>query len=303
MTKGLPVEDVRWASYQGLPMVRFSAPEGCELPAERHSLAMALFAVKDGLHPLWAEKETEFADLASVSKYKGKTNEAFTQFLLNLALCSGGFSALERPNVLDPVCGRGTSLHVAVKMGFNAYGIEQSKNEVAEARNFLKHYLTYNRYKHNVEQTHYTLEGKRAGDAFTYTFARPEQWKAGDPHFLRLILGDGRSAPAFFRKTPVHAIVGDLPYGVQHAGFTGGTVSPEALLKAALPAWAQVLAPGGAMALSFTTHTLKRETVWQLMEQNGLTPMTQEPYDGFTHYVEQAVLRDAAVAVKLPSRK
>ena len=57
----------------------------------RHSSCQALFEVKDGwlrpveLPDIWAFD----SDIASVLKYKGKTNERFTQMMINLAVCSG----------------------------------------------------------------------------------------------------------------------------------------------------------------------------------------------------------------------
>ena len=50
------------------------------------------------------------------------------------------------------------------------------------------------------------------------------------------------------------------------------------------------------MAVSFNAQTLKREKVLNLMEEAGLEPKRGGAYEDFSHWVEQAVTRDVAVA-------
>lgn len=66
----------------------------------------------------------------------------------------------------------------------------------------------------------------------------------------------------------------------------------------ALPEWRECLLPGGAVALSYNTNTLKTETLRRIMADSGLEVMTGELYDSFSHWVEQAVTRDIAVGVR-----
>ncbi len=68
-------------------------------------------------------------------------------------------------------------------------------------------------------------------------------------------------------------MVADLPYGVQHGSHgTGGPAaarpgtarktlarSPLDLLRAAAPAWAKALRPGGALGISWNTRVARRE--------------------------------------------
>ena len=89
-----------------------------------------------------------------------------------------------------------------------------------------------------------------------------------------------------------------MPYGVQHGpgGQRGKTL--QQMVKDVLPAWKKVLLPGGAMALSFNTNTLRLEFVRQAMAEAGLRVMEGGEYDGLAHWVEQAITRDIAVAVR-----
>ena len=65
-----------------------------------------------------------------------------------------------------------------------------------------------------------------------------------------------------------------------------------------MPAWAESLKTGGAIALSFNVFTLKTSRVREIMRANGLTPMQETEFEHTEHWVEQAVTRDFAVGVK-----
>ena len=58
-------------------------------------------------------------DIVTIQRYAGKTNEAFTHLLVNLALAEAGDAlrrvlAGERVQLLDPACGRGTTLNLSL---------------------------------------------------------------------------------------------------------------------------------------------------------------------------------------------
>ena len=74
----------------------------------------------------------------------------------------------------------------------------------------------------------------------------------------------------------------------------------EALLEKALPGLCRLLKPGGCVAMSFNAQTFRRDRLAALMAGAGLTPLTGGPYEGFEHWVEQAITRDIAVARKDP---
>jgi tRNA G10 N-methylase Trm11 len=97
----------------------------------------------------------------------------------------------------------------------------------------------------------------------------------------------------------VHLIIADLPYGVQHAPRQGQRIeSFQPMLEKALPGWYDILMPGGAIALSFNTYTLKKADLAVHMKKAGFSICDSPPYDDFDHWVEQAVQRDLIVAVK-----
>ena len=238
-------------------------------------------------------------DLPYVLKYKGKTNETFTRFLINMACASSAFSYEQPLKLLDPMCGRGTTLFEAINCGWHASGVDVQSADVDEAGKFFKRYLEYHKIKHSITKKSMTAKGKEAAVVQQFEFAKEAAaFKAGDTRTLSLTSADSGKIKAIWNKPAFHLLVSDLPYGVQHA--PGGQKRPslQQMVRDMLPAWRDVLLPGGAMALSFNVNTLKLDFVREAMAEAGLKVMTGEEYDGLEHWVEQAISRDVAVAVR-----
>ena len=92
-------------------------------------------------------------DLITIQKYQGKTNEQFTKLLLNVTLLSSSFAAgllTRKLSVLDPLCGRGTTLNQALMYGFDAAGLDLDQRDFAAYRAFLQTWLQRKRLKHHV---------------------------------------------------------------------------------------------------------------------------------------------------------
>jgi tRNA G10 N-methylase Trm11 len=92
----------------------------------------------------------------------------------------------------------------------------------------------------------------------------------------------------------VHAIVGDLPYGIQHFGEIAG------LLNKALPAWEQLLLPGGALTLAWNATRIDRTALLELFARSSsLRVLDDPPFNQFLHPVDRVIKRrDIIVAVK-----
>lgn len=267
------------------------------------SSAYVVFACEgDTLVPL--EKAAgplgDLSDLSGVLKYKGKTNEMFTSMLVNVAVFSGEYANRfdERLQVLDPICGRGTTLYEAIAKGYAASGVEIDKKDCDEVRKYFKKYLEMHRFKHETSQTNLTVKGKSGGTKYTYTFAADGAALKQNPLRMDYVLGNTLYCPAYFKRAQFHAIVADLPYGVQHSGLDGKRpIAPGLLLEKSVGAWKEVLKPGGAIAVAFNVNTLPKEKARAILEGAGLKVLSGGPYDAMEHWVEQAVTRDIAVAV------
>ncbi len=240
-------------------------------------------------------------DMPALLKYKGKTNEMFTDTMLNMALCASDFMSIHDGQLIvcDPMAGRATTLLLALRRGYHGVGIEISNAEVKEACDFVTRYLEYHKIKHKKQQSALTVRGRTGGRETRFIFSdSAEHFRDGDTRTLRLIQGDTRDAAALLKPESVHLIVTDAPYGVQH-GTAGREDGIGGTISAAMPGWRDVLKPGGAMALSFNTHVTKRAQLEAICERAGLT-IVRTP--SLEHWVEQAISRDVLLAKREKTR-
>lgn len=265
---------------------------------------MVCYIQPDGaLCPLYGRKAALIGeDMSGILKYKGKTAETFTRLLLNVARLSGAYALEEGPlDVLDPICGRGTALLEAINAGDNALGLDVDGKAIDELRAFLKRYLTYHKLKHSITTGSLTAQGKAYPVCQVLTARDAVAYKSGDTRTIGTVVCDTLLADKLMPRRRFHIIAGDLPYGVQHAphASSGRGRSPiESFTAQAVPVWAKLLAPGGVLALSFNTYTLSRQALREQMRMSGLDVMEGGSYDAMEHWVEQAVNRDVAVAVR-----
>jgi len=135
----------------GVPYVTFN----CDALADRDaaflanlSCLYALFRVEgenEALYPVPLRRLDRLDDdLITILKYPGKTNEQFTKLLLNVTMLSSRFASdmlTRRLSVLDPLCGRGTTLNQALMYGFNAYGVDIDKRDIETYSSFIQRWL------------------------------------------------------------------------------------------------------------------------------------------------------------------
>ncbi len=267
----------------------------------RHS-SICFFSEKknNGLYPLSAPSVDYLSEeLPEVLKYKGKTSSAFTRFMINTAAALSPFAISPEPlMVLDPLCGKCTTLFSAAQLGMNTVGMDTDRKAVREAADYFSRFLRLHGLKHILQNRSETA-GKASVPVISFQFAdTKEHFLAGETRSLLLGVGDTALSPALVRKQRAHIVIADLPYGIQHA--PQGDRRPESfhsLLSRALPSWKKSMFPGGVLALSFNTLTLPAKSVLSLVSQAGFIPCQREPLSTLKHEVEQAVVRDVVFAV------
>ena len=304
------VSDIGNTSIAGVPYVTFA---GDDLTARDAALLgnlsslYALFKVEeeDVLRPVPAPRLDRLDDdLLTILKYQGKTNEQFTRLLLNVTLLSSVFARdmlTRRFRVLDPLCGRGTTLNQALTYGFDAYGMDIDKRDVESYAAFIRRWLKDKRLKHQAEFIGVRRDKKLIARRLRVTFAADrEDYKAGNVQHLDVVHAEAARAPEFFRPGSADLIVADLPYGVQHGSTAGAALSrgPLDLLAGCAPAWAKVLRSGGALGISWNTLVARREDAAAALADAGLEVLDEGPYLKFRHRVDQAISRDILVARK-----
>ena len=242
-------------------------------------------------------------DLITIQRYAGKTNEAFTHLLVNVALAASG-DAFERllagapVRLFDPACGRGTSLNRAVLYGMDAFGIELDQRDVEAYDHFFTTWLKDKRMKHKAERS--TLRKGRATPAHR-TAISYGTGKDRDAHrVVEVVHDDTALARDHAKARSMDLLVCDLPYGVQHGSRPTTDAldrSPERLLEGALPGWLELLKPGAAAALAWNRRTLPRPRLVELALGAGFE-VPAEVDDSFVHQVDRSITRDVLVAVR-----
>jgi hypothetical protein len=294
----------------GIDYVRFEADDDLGAADVGHisnlSSAFALFRITDE-ETLAPVPLTPMAylddDLLTIMRYKGKTNEQFTKLLFNVTLAASAHATDwpgRRLRVLDPVCGRGTSLNQGLAYGFDVDGIEIDRTAYDAYRTFLVTWLKDKRYKHQATSMPVRRDGKVAGRRVEVVFARDkDEYKADDVQRVRLVNDDTTQAGEYYRKPVFDLVVGDLPYGVQHASraqSNAPTRDPRLLVERALVGWTRAMRPGAALGLSFNNKVLARDELVALLHARDLVPVEHEA--SFEHRVDHAITRDLVVAVK-----
>ncbi len=256
-------------------------------------------ALGDVSGPLLRPIEPQFVpfvplEMAETRRYKGKTNEVFTRVLLNVALFAGDYSSHinERLRILDPLAGGGTTLFLALSAGYDAFGIELDRQDIETTAVFTRQYLdvAHIHYKERDER------GRRAGRRYQFEIGR--KGEKSNTRMVVLVNGDAIQADMHLREVVggprVHAIVADLPYGIQHFGEI------STLLTQALPVWTNMLLPGGTLALAWNATRIERAEMVIFLEQaSGLTVRNEPPYTQFAHSVDRVIKRrDIVIGVK-----
>jgi hypothetical protein len=308
---GARVSSVDAARIGGVPYVVFEAdpaldPHDSALLSNLSSM-YALFEVHgDLLRPVELDRLDRFDDdLITIQKYSGKTNEQFTKLLFNATLLSSAFASefgSRRFRVLDPLCGRGTTLNQAMMYGFDAYGIEADRKDFEAYASFIETWLKRKRIKHRITSGAVRRNKRLLGRKLEVTFATDkESFRAGDAQRIEVVNADTVLAAEFFRPDNFDLVVADAPYGVQHGSRTeaaGLRRSPLELLRTAVPVWTELLRPGGALGISWNAHVASRDDAVAVLAGAGLEPLTNAPYRQFEHRVDQAIVRDIVIARK-----
>ena len=295
VTAGVEVAPV---SIAGVDYLRLGEADVAIVAAQ--SARLALFQEEDGLlRPVKLPTvELLDSDLVTIPKYPGKTNERFTRLLLNVTL-SQVQTRSPRRTVLDPLCGRGTTLTTAWRLGLDAAGVESDPKAVEAFAAYLKTWLRRKRMKHTVSVCPVRRDGRNLGrrcDADVSTAAGRLR--------LGVFTGDTRESARLWGRRRFDAIVTDAPYGVVHGshsdvrGLAGKDRSAARLLTEAIPVWSGQLKPYGALGLSWNTHAMAREQLLAVLTEAGLIPLDDGPWRRFGHRVDSSIHRDLVVAVK-----
>jgi hypothetical protein len=249
-------------------------------------------ALGDRPGPWLRPLETGFApvfppELVVTRRYRGKTNEVLTHFLCNLARYSSAFAAeaWSSLRVFDPLAGGGTVLFSALLLGAEVAGVEQSSQDVHTTVAYVRQFCQGEGIACQVKEERLKKLGRR------WTFALGKS----PPRRCLLAEGDTALSAGLIAGFKPHLVVTDLPYGIHHQGPL------LELLTTALPVWANLLPPGGAVVFAWDATRFTRPEMIGLVEAGApLIVARSAPYDRLAHRVDRVIKqRDILVARRI----
>jgi len=273
----------------------------------RFSSFFALFEWHDGmLKPVEMPENAAFSDsINTILKYTGKTNEQFTRLLNNLAFSASKSTDSNKINLLDPLCGKGTTLYDGLMLGYNVCGVEINEQWFKEMQTYIIKYLENGKYKHKFsEEKRRNEKGQKIADIFYIkTAVKKELFLKEDYQNFSVICSETSNVDKFVKKNSFDALVADIPYGVQHASKTVGndkkspnlSRNPVDLIETALPNWLKVMKKGASIVLSFNEFTIKYDKLAEIFIKNNINVLSESPYYGYIHKVDQAINRNLIV--------
>ncbi len=223
-------------------------------------------------------------DFLMTRRYKGKTNEMFTHFLCNVARYSSSFSHSNWSDIriFDPLAGGGTTLFTALYLGAETAGVEKNSKDVQSTVTFLKQYTKEQKIFCIFKEERL----KKSIKKYWFTIGTNRQ---------KCLLVNGDTADSAFLISGIkkpHCIVTDLPYGIQH----GGQIAE--LIASAVPVWASLVLPGGAIVMSWDSSRFSRTQMIRLLKDNVKINIREGGiYENMAHRVDRVIKeRDVIVA-------
>jgi SAM-dependent methyltransferase len=273
------------------------------------SCALALFAEEPKpdsdpwLRPIpLRETLTYGTELATTQRYRGKTNERLTRAMLNIGLAGAGLSPNgpweSTPTVLDPMCGRGTTLNWALAYGLNTIGIEPDAGALRHYDTFLTTWAKRSRLPHK-HQSFRANNAEHRHATFEVAVDRRSQ-KAGQIQRVETFTADGGDASLRIRGRSVDVIVADLPYGVQHRTSDPAKFNPPKsidLIERLAPTWRQWLRPGGSVCLAWNVKRASRGAMLAALTRSGFEPPSISSDFSMEHHVDASITRDVLLVV------
>ena len=278
-------------TYQKIGALEFLVIEADEalLPSlSKLSFVYGLFEQQnDQLIPLPVEAGFNLhEDFVFGAKFKGKTNELLTQLLINVGLEGIEYENIADVKMLDPMCGRATTLLWGMRYGMKTKGIEQDAKALADIRLNVKKWCKVHRQKHKFK------DGFVGGKATKGNSGKFIDFTVDDTS-MRVITGDSANACNLLNNEKFNLIVSDLPYGVQHF-TTNQTRNPLLVLRECAKDWCDSLKLGGVMVLAFNRNIPRRKELLAVFTEQGLKELA------FTapHQMSESIIRDVVVLQK-----
>jgi hypothetical protein len=299
-----PEQSVEHFKIAEMDFLSLSATEDCLPALARLSCVYGLFEQGDEqageqkqqpLLPLAVATEFDLnEDFVFGSKFKGKTNETLTQMLINIGLASIEYDDISKVKLLDPMCGRATTLLWGMRYGINGKGIEQDSKALADIEQNVKKWCKVHKQKHQFK------DGFVGGSAGKQSKSKSKQGKnkfidfSANDATMRIITGDSVDTASLLKADKFDLIISDIPYGIQHF-TTSKTRNPLAVLEECAQGWSEVLKKKGVVVLAFNSYIPKRAELIAAFTRHNLEALAFSA----PHRMSESIVRDIVIFKKV----
>ena len=293
----LPNESVEYSKVAEMDFLLLTVSEDVLPLLARLSCVYGIFErvgeeSSEQLLPLATSTDFELdEDFIFGAKFKGKTNETLTQMLINVGLASIEYDDISKVKLLDPMCGRATTLLWAMRYGMSSKGIEQDSKALVDIEQNVKKWCKIHKQKHQFKNgfvggaSGKKSKSKQGKDKFI-------DFSANDVT-MRVITGDSIETASILKADKFDLIVSDIPYGIQHF-TTDKTRNPLAVLQECVQGWGAVLKKNGVVVLSFNSYIPKRIELISAFEDHGFEALAFSA----PHRMSESIVRDVVVLKK-----
>jgi hypothetical protein len=211
------------------------------------------------------------------SKFKGKTNERLTQMLINISLAHAENKS--SPKILDPMCGRGTTLMWAMRLGLDSKGIEVDPKAPEDIMQIAKKWNTVEQANLKFSKGFVGKKNKQSEGKFLEIMSAHAKTK--------IITGNASNTSQLLSDEKFDCIISDIPYGVAHKSAKGSR-NPLDEIVSCIDGWKFSLKPGGVVTIAFNSYIPTKKDLTEAFISRGLTPLEMN----LSHRMSESIVRD-----------
>ena len=275
----------KYYSVGNLDFIKLSIEDGEFSKLSRLSFFQGLFENNEGeLSALDIAPEFKLHEnFIFGSKFKGKTNERFTQMMINVGLAS--VTKVENNKILDPMCGRATTLLWAMRYGLNAKGVEVDAKATADIVQIVKKWSKVCEISSKVKEGYISKKTKSNVGKFLEFSSQGNN--------MKVVTGNSTDAARLLGNEKFDLIISDIPYGIQHLS-NNGSKNPFVTLEQCLPEWGRCLSKGGSIVIGFNSNNPKRNKLLELSNSLGFEVLDFS----IPHRMSESIVRDVIILKK-----
>ena len=173
--------------------------------------------------------------------------------MLNVGLAS--IDKNKDVKILDPMCGRATTMLWSLRYGFNSKGIEVEPKALPDINQIVKKWSKISKISSKVREGFVGKKTKNRVGKFLEFSAQGNSFKA--------IVGNSSDTSTLLNRQQFDLIITDIPYGIQHRASKGAK-NPMNMLELCLPEWSKCLGDKGSMVIGFNSNNPKRKKLVEL---------------------------------------